>query len=165
MEIKFTDNSIEILTELQKAKGMALEAIGMRAETYAKKELTNFPAVDTGRLRNSITHATVADEGKQYTYTSKKGKEKTEHTDTVGSGAEKDAVYIGTNVEYAKWVELGTGIYASDGQGKKEPWVYQDDEGEYHLTQGIRPVHYLKKAATEHSDEYRQITERFCKRT
>ena len=41
MEIKFTDNSIEILTEMQKAKRMALEAIGMSAETYAKKELWN----------------------------------------------------------------------------------------------------------------------------
>lgn len=130
MSIKFTDNSSEILYEAAKATGAALEAIGLKAEGYAKKEITNFPAVDTGRLRNSITHATVMEEG---------------------------AEYIGTNVEYAKWIELGTGKYAFDGQGKKEPWAYQDDEGNWHMTSGVRPVHFLKKAATEHSDEYKEI--------
>ena len=133
MGVKLKDNSGEILDKSEEAKFAALEAIGMKAEKYAKRELTNFPAVDTGRLRNSITHAIEEDE---------------------------DAVYIGTNVEYGKWIELGTGIYASDGQGKKEPWVYQDDEGNYHLTRGVRPVHFLKKAATEHSDEYKEINKR-----
>lgn len=135
MEVKLKDNSEEILDKFEEAKFAALEAIGMKAEKYAKRELTNFPAVDTGRLRNSITHA-------------------------IETGADEDAVYIGTNVEYGKWIELGTGIYASDGQGKKEPWVYQDDEGNYHLTKGVRPVHFLKKAATEHSDEYKEINKR-----
>lgn len=135
MEIKFTDNSIEVLTEAMKAKRAALEAVGLKAEGYAKRELTEFPAVDTGRLRNSITHA-------------------------IGKGDDDDSVYIGTNVEYGKWIENGTGIYASDGQGRKDPWVYQDDEGNYHLTNGVRPVHFLKKAATEHSDEYREIVEK-----
>ena len=157
MEVKLKDNSEEILDKFEEAKFAALEAIGMKAEKYAKRELTNFPAVDTGRLRNSITHATVMDEGKEHKYTDKKG---TEYTDTIGTGADEDAVYIGTNVEYGKWIELGTGIYASDGQGKKEPWVYQDDEGEYHLTRGVRPVHFMKKAATEHSDEYKEINKR-----
>ena len=132
MSVKLTDNSSEILYAAAEAKKAALEAVGLKAEKYAKKELTDFPAVDTGRLRNSITHATVLEEG---------------------------AEYIGTNVEYGKWIEHGTGIYASDGQGKKDPWVYQDDEGNYHLTKGVRPVHFLKKAATEHTKEYREITE------
>ena len=133
MSVKFTDNSDEILRMMETAKQGALEAIGARAEHYAKEEITKFPAVDTGRLRNSIAHAVRGDD-----------------------------VYIGTNVEYAKWVELGTGIYASDGQGKKEPWVYQDDKGNWHMTRGVRPVRYLKKAATGHSEEYREIWRRIC---
>lgn len=131
MSVRLIDNSDEFLSEAAKAKLMALEAIGLKAEGYAKKELTIFPAVDTGRLRNSITHAIKGDD-----------------------------VYIGTNVDYAKWVELGTGIYASDGTGRKTPWVYKDDEGEEHWTRGIRPVHFLKKAAFGHNEEYRAIADR-----
>ena len=159
MEIKFTDNSIEILTEAMKAKRAALEAVGMKAEGYAKRELTEFPAVDTGRLRNSITHATKMDAGKTFSY---KDSKRNEYLDKIGGGdgADDDAVYIGTNVEYGKWIENGTGIYASDGQGKKDSWVYYDDEGSPHLTGGHRAVHFLKKAATEHSDEYREIVEK-----
>ena len=60
--------------------------------------------VDTGRLRNSIAHAV-------------KG----------------DAAYIGTNVEYAPYVELGT------SKTRAQP--------------------YLKPAATEHTAEYKQLLE------
>ena len=128
MKVKFTDNSDDILYKFAKAKERGLEAIGLTAERYAKKELRDFPYVDTGNLMNSITNAV-------------KGSD----------------VYIGTNVKYAMWLELGTGIYASDGQGRKEPWAYQDEEGEWHFTRGVKPAHYLKKAATEHSDEYKEL--------
>jgi phage gpG-like protein len=60
--------------------------------------------VDTGRLRNSIAH-TVEDK----------------------------AAYIGTNVEYAPYVELG-----SRGRDGK---------------------HMLQRAATEHADEYKRLME------
>ena len=63
--------------------------------------------VDTGRLRNSIAH-------------------------TVDSG--EQAAYIGTNVEYAAFVEFGTSRHPD-------------------------PQPYLRPAATEHNDEYRHITE------
>ena len=39
-------------------------------------------------------------------------------------------VIIGTNVEYAQYHELGT-------------------------SRGIKPIHFLKRAATEHTDEYK----------
>ena len=85
--------------------------------------------VDTGRLRNSISHAVSGDD-----------------------------VYIGTNVQpYAIFVELGTGIYASDGQGCKTPWYYYDKDGKLRWTRGIKPRHMLKKAATEHTEEYKRI--------
>lgn len=62
--------------------------------------------VDTGNLRNSITYEVVQSE---------------------------KAVYIGTNVEYAAYVELGT------VRTKAKP--------------------YLKPAATEHSTVYKRIME------
>lgn len=61
--------------------------------------------VDTGRLRNSIGHQVDGNE-----------------------------VYIGTNVEYAPYIEYGT-------------------------SKGVKPHHMLEKAATEHADEYRNIAE------
>ena len=62
--------------------------------------------VDTGRLqlRNSISHAT-----------------------------DDEAAYIGTNVEYGPYVELGSPT--------------------------IKAHHMLQKAATEHADEYKQLME------
>ena len=61
-------------------------------------------SVDTGRLRNSISHT-----------------------------VDGEAAYIGTNVEYAPYVELGA--------------------------RGRTGVHMLKRSATEHTDEYKRIME------
>ena len=100
MSYTYKDNTAEALAALKRAKRRGLEAIGLTAEGYAKRETP----VDTGRLRNSISHAT-----------------------------DDEAAYIGTNVEYAPYVELG----ARGRQGK----------------------HMLQRAATEHAAEYKQIME------
>lgn len=73
MEVVIKDNSDEFLKALSEQVEQALMAIGLTAESYAKQECP----VDTGRLRNSITH--VVEAGEQ-------------------------AVYIGSNVEYAAFV-------------------------------------------------------------
>jgi len=52
MSFKLTDNTASVLSALKSAKANGLEAVGMRAETHAKHKCP----VDTGRLRNSITH-------------------------------------------------------------------------------------------------------------
>lgn len=104
MSVTIKDNTQQVLSALEKAKKQGLEAIGMTAEGHAKK---NTP-VDTGRLRNSITHT-----------------------------ADSNAAYIGTNVEYAPYVELGA--------------------------RGRKPVHMLVRAATEHKAEYKQIMENALK--
>ena len=85
MSYTYKDNTDEVLAALEKAKSRGLESIGLTAEGHAKKETP----VDTGRLRNSISHAT-----------------------------DDEAAYIGTNVEYAPYVEFGTGIYSSLGNGR-----------------------------------------------
>lgn len=101
LEIR-ADNRAQFKHAFNKALARALEEIGLAAEGYAKR----LCPVDTGRLRNSITHVT------RY-------------------GAK--AVYIGTNVEYAAYVELGTSRH------KEQP--------------------YLRPAAQNHIGQYRAIIE------
>lgn len=126
IEVEFDDNSEAVLSALRNAVERGLMAIGETAVTYAKKSLTEQKAVDTGRLRNSINYLVRDDE-----------------------------VYIGTNVEYAPYVEFGTGKYA-DG-GRPTPWVYQDDEGNWHWTEGNPARPYLAPAAKNHTQEYRDL--------
>ena len=95
------DNTDEVIAALGKGIKRGLEAVGITAEKYAKKYET---AVDTGRLRNSISHAT-----------------------------DDEAAYIGTNVEYAPYIELGA--------------------------RGRKGLHFLQRAATQHGDEYKRLME------
>lgn len=136
-DVEVIDNTEEVLEALERAKQNALTAIGMEAETYAKK---NTP-VDTGRLRNSITFVTKKNEGttRSYNYTVKVDGKKMKITDTtvIGTGAEKDSVYIGTNVEYAPYVELGS--------------------------RNNKAHHMLQRAAIEHADEYKKLAEQAFK--
>lgn len=87
---------------------------------------------DTGNLRNSISHRVDPDE---------------------------PAAYVGTDTEYAPYVEFGTGIYAEGGGGRPTPWVYQDDEGNWHWTRGNPAQPFLKPAVAEHAQSYRNIIE------
>ena len=126
MGVQFTDNSKEVLQALRHATIRGLEKCGLVAEGYAKK----LTPVDTGNLRNSISH-------------------RVEESELV--------VYIGTNNEYAAYVELGTGKYAEGG--RKDPWVFQDDNGNWHHTNGQRAQPYLKPAVADHKQTYRNIIE------
>lgn len=76
---------------------------------------------------------------------------------SIANEVDEDTAYIGTNVEYAPYIEYGTGIYAENGDGRQTPWAFQDEKGEWHITRGSRPYHYLKSAVTEHNDEYESI--------
>lgn len=132
--VKVNSNKQAILDEFRQQKKVALEAVGLQGETNAKMHISAVGAVDTGRLRNSISHAT-----------------------------DDDSAYIGTNVEYGVYVELGTGIYASEG-GRSTPWSYKDDEGNWHTTVGMKPRPYLAPAVQEHIDEYKELVENYMKK-
>ena len=59
-----------------------------------------------------------------------------------------------TPLEYAPYVEYGTGLYAEGGNGRKDvPWNYQDDEGEWHSTSGMEPQPYMRPALDENRTE------------
>ena len=128
MNVEITDNSKEISAEIKAALLRGLEKVGLVAEGYAKK----LCPVDTGNLRNSITHMV---------------------------NEQEPAAIIGTNNEYAAYVELGTGIYAEGGGGRPTPWVYQDAKGNWHYTRGNKAQPFLKPAAADHAGQYRDILE------
>lgn len=142
----------------------ALEIIGLKAESYAKLKC----AVDTGLLRNSIAHAVSgelpgigAEETKKHSYKSngvdkngnpvKKIKDKNgnEHLPDgkyelrVAQKGNEYKIYIGSNVEYAPYVEMG---HIQAGTNKHIP---------------AQP--FIKPAIIEHLDEYRQILENTLK--
>ena len=77
----------------------------------------------TGNLRNSITHKVQMD-------------------DTTG--------VIYSAVPYAPYVEVGTGIYSTQGDGRKTPWLYTDHKtGDTIFTRGSHPHPFLKPAVDE----------------
>ena len=71
----------------------------------------------------------------------------------------ESAVYIGTNIDYMIYQELGTGKYAEGGGGRPTPWVYQDAQGNWHWTAGNPAQPFLKPAVADHPQTYRNIIE------
>ena len=69
------------------------------------------------------------------------------------------AAYIGTNLDYMIYQELGTGIYAEGGGGRPTPWVYQDAQGNWHWTRGNPAQPFLAPAVKDHQQTYRNIIE------
>ena len=89
-------------------------------EASAKKKAPK----DSGALRRSITSKVEAEGG-----------------DIQG------IVY--TALDYAPYVEYGTGLFAESDGRTDVPWVYQDDEGNWHSTKGQKPQPFLRPALNE----------------
>ena len=120
MEVKVTG-----LTELtQKLDSLLDINDGMKkccalVERSAKEKVP----VQTGELRRSITS-------------------KVENNGLESTGT------IYTPLEYAPYIEYGTGLFAEKG-GRPTPWCYQDDKGEWHTTSGQPPQPYMRPALNE----------------
>ena len=127
----FKDNSEEYKDLLNQAIRRGLRTIGMRAETHAKE---NCP-VDTGYARNSITYALSGESAAISSYEADRGKNGKpprtgKYSGTTGKIEDKYVV-IGSNVEYFPFIEEGA--------------------------RGREARHTLRKAATDHKDEYKQL--------
>jgi len=142
------DNVPKIKEMSKAAKQIALIKIGLAAEGYAKRLVPT----DTSRLKNSITFAT-------HSHIQKGASPATPKDYTPRGQVDEDSVILGTNVEYAVYQELGTGIYASEGNGRKTPWWYQDDKGVWHKTSGTKPKHFIRDAMASHTQEYKTLIE------
>ena len=130
MSVTIKDNTDAVLKELDNAMERALTRIGLAAEGYAKKSLTAQGAVDTGLLRNSVTFALSGEGANTTSYKADRGGETGHYTGTAPNDKDK-AVYIGSNVEYAIFIENGA--------------------------RGQSPRPFLKPAATEHTTTYKNI--------
>lgn len=62
-----------------------------------------------------------------------------------------------TPLEYAPYVEYGTGLFAEEGGRSDVPWHYQDDKGNWHSTCGMEPRPYMRPALDENREEILRI--------
>ena len=134
-EYKLIDNSPAYLSELNTKVQVALDACAEQAVSHAKSIITRNKRVDTGMMRNSVAKGVVG-----------------------------ETAYIGTNMPYAVYHELGTGIYASQGGGRRTPWTFVGRDGKRHWTRGVKPIHFIRDAIADHEAEYRQIIEQEMKK-
>jgi len=93
--------------------------------------------VDTGRLRRSITW-------------------RNERTN------DGPVVHIGTTVEYAKFVEFGTGVFTPGG--RQTPWTFRNLDGQYITTRGQKPQPFLEPAFDEKKREIERRIGRMLER-
>lgn len=126
-----SSNAKEIAAKIEKlfepggegfnALSSAMEKACIGVEGAAKRRAP----VKTSNLRNSITHMLQSEE-----------------SNIIG--------FVYTSVPYAPYVEIGTGIYSSMGNGRQTPWIYVDPAtGEKVFTHGSHPQPYMKPALDE----------------
>lgn len=136
------DKSEEALKALGKALERGLTACGMQAERTAKQRCPvgnpkhwNPPkpkgSYIGGTLRNSITYALDGEGPHVQTYKVKNGDKQVSgsydgQTPKEGNGLR--AVYVGTNVYYAPYVEMGTSKYPKERPFIKPAIVDNRDE-------------------------------------
>ena len=67
---------------------------------------------------------------------------------SIQSKVEGDTGIVFTPIEYAPYVEYGTGLFAEDGNGRTWdlPWCYQDEKGEWHYSNGQPPMPFMRPA-------------------
>ena len=110
MKVELKDNSEQFKREMQAKIPAVLEALGIHLEGEAKDELGNSPRrIDTGNLRDSITHQV--------------------------SESEK-AVYIGTNVKYGIYVHEGTQRMAPN-RFLKNAVIHNEDQIKNYIKQQL----------------------------
>lgn len=118
----------EVLKECTGKVRKALEEVGVQAVNHAVTNITEQGAIDTGLLRNSLTYCMDGEAPKKANYKASYGSNRkangsrysarSKKAGTVGEGSyngtapsegnNKNAVYIGTNVYYAPYVEFGS---------------------------------------------------------
>ena len=136
----FTSNRKQVDAQFERNIAKTLTSLGYKAVENAAKEIGRQPrfgpdagnamgAIDTGRLRASISFVTP---NKQSGFVEGRVKESRD-SDTMSGTAEKNTVMVGTNVEYAPFVELGT------------------------VKMTARP--FLGNAINNHQDDYKEIVE------
>lgn len=76
---------------------------------------------------------------------------------SITSKVEDGVGIVFTPLEYAPYVEYGTGLFAEEGGRMDVPWSYQDDEGEWHSTSGQKPQPFMRPALDNNISLIKQI--------
>lgn len=139
-DIKFEDNTPQLHEALEAWVERVLTIWGMKVQDYAQLLVPTGTADSTGiegyvggALKQSLTYIT---------------------------DAASKTVTVGSALLYALYVELGTGIFAEKGDGRKTPWVWKDQNGKYHFTRGMAPRPFLRPAVEDHIKELQEIAVR-----
>lgn len=129
--IKGMDKLMATLSRIERGAGLR-QGIGKACRVVEAAAVDNCP-VDTGELQQSIKSETPGPAD-----------------DPVG--------IVGTNKEYAPYVEMGTGLFAANGEGRKDvPWRYKDAQGNWHTTSGQEPQPFLGPALRKNADEVAEL--------
>lgn len=137
-EVNIEFHTDELMKDLELKKEKALVSVGMECEGDAKIEIESSPRrVDTGRLRNSITWATMKQKSEPEGTPDNLEASSADGVDS--SQAEEDAVVIGTNVEYAAEVH----------EGREKP--------------KLDPNRFLRNAVERNNEKYRKIIDETLK--
>ena len=160
--VTLTDNTDLVRRATDEAIQRALERVGQFVEDEAKLELQKDPPrIDTGALRNSITHTV-------------KGR----------------TVIVGTNLKYGIYVHEGTGKYNSSGSTGDKYWVFVIGGNNHsrssgkrytynearkivailrskglnaHMTNGMKPNRFLRNAIMNNLDRIKKDVEKTLK--
>ena len=137
-EIDIQYHTDELMADLELKKEKALVMVGMDCEGDAKIEIESAPRrVDTGRLRNSITWATLKENSEPDS--TEDNKDASSDDGVKSSQAEENSVIIGTNVEYAAKIH----------------------EGDAEV--GLDPNRFLRNAVERNMEKYRRIIDETLK--
>lgn len=127
-------NGLDEVTQMIEGAGdpeKLKQALG-RACALVERSAKQKAPKDTGALRRSIT------------------------SEVRANGGEISGVVF-TPLEYAPYVEFGTGLFAEGGGRQDVPWNYQDDEGNWHSTSGQKPQPFLRPALDENREQILRI--------
>ena len=115
----------DVLNRIEKLGDTSnIEAALSQACALVERSAKQKAPKDTGELRRSITSKIEGTQGIVY-----------------------------TPLEYAPYVEYGTGLFAENGGRKDVPWNYQDDKGNWHSTSGQKPQPFMRPALNENSEK------------
>ena len=148
VDVKIIDNSKEAVDEVELGLQRALEIIGIKMERYASMlcpvgtpESTGIAGYMGETLRNSISYATSIHDGLTIKVEKGKGDPRAENhggKKVTASTDEENTVFVGTNVFYAPYVELGTSK--------------------------MKPRPFLKPSVENHISEYKNIIQKELKK-
>lgn len=128
MEVKIEGlgNLLKKLDKLGGSIPQSTKKALLRGGAVFEKSTKEHCPVDTGNLRDSI------------------------HTEAKDDGA----VAVGTNTDYAVYVEYGTGPKGDPSvpHTTKKFWRYQDEDGNWHTSHGQAPQPFMRTAFAEKKD-------------